>query len=115
MFEGIKDFDMVHKVLTRLEQSYEGTSNFKCVKLYIFKDKYAKFKMNNEKSALEMFHRLNVIMNELGGLGKKCKRCRLLTQVPLFIFQEIQDYSDHDVERIIEKTHSHTGIGRNQH
>ena len=39
--------------------------------LYIFKDKYAKFKMQDDESVPEMFHRLNVIVNELRNLGHK--------------------------------------------
>ena len=37
-------------MLQRLEDSYEGTSAVKEAKLYIFKDKYAKFKMLKDES-----------------------------------------------------------------
>lgn len=39
------------------------------LKLYIFKDKYIKFKMQEDESVHEMFHMLNIIVNELENLG----------------------------------------------
>jgi hypothetical protein len=44
VFESIKDLVFAHEVWKMLENSYHGTSRVKEVKLYIFKDKYAKFK-----------------------------------------------------------------------
>jgi hypothetical protein len=43
----------------------------KKAKLYIFKDKRAKFKMQGHESVSKMFHRLNIIVNELKNLGHK--------------------------------------------
>jgi hypothetical protein len=40
-------------------------------KLYIFKDKYAKFKMQEDENVLETFHRLNIFVTELRNLGHK--------------------------------------------
>ena len=68
---SIKDFNFAFQVGKRLEDSYEGTSEVKVAKLYIFKDKYAKFKMLEDESVSEMFHRLNVIVNEIRNLGHK--------------------------------------------
>jgi hypothetical protein len=65
VFESIKDLEFTHEVWKILEDPYEGTSVVKEAKLYIFKDKYAKFKMLEDKSMSEMFHRLNVIVNEV--------------------------------------------------
>jgi hypothetical protein len=54
-----------------LEETYEGTAAVKSAKLYILKDKLTSFKMKNDESILEMFHRLQVIVNDLKSLGEK--------------------------------------------
>ena len=59
VFKSIKDLEMAHHVRKRLEDSYEGTSVVNKSKLYIFKDKFVKFKMLKDESVLEMFHRLS--------------------------------------------------------
>ena len=41
--------------------------------LYILKDKLTSFKMKDDESILEMFHRLQVIVNDLKALGEKIK------------------------------------------
>jgi hypothetical protein len=45
-------------VWKRLEEIYKGTTAVKCVKLYILKDKLTSFKMKDDESIPEMFHRL---------------------------------------------------------
>jgi hypothetical protein len=40
-------------------------------KLYIFKEKYAKFKMQEVENVLETFHRLNIFVTEIRNLGHK--------------------------------------------
>ena len=65
VFEQIKVLEFAFQVWKRLEDSYEGTPAIKEAKLYIFKDKYAKFKMLEDESVPKMFHILNVIVNEL--------------------------------------------------
>ena len=44
---------------------------YKSAKLYILKDKLTSFKMKDDESILEMFHRLQVIINDLKALGEK--------------------------------------------
>jgi hypothetical protein len=56
-----------------LEETYEGTSAVKSAKLYLLKDKLTSFKMKDDESILEMFHRLQVIVNDLKALGEKNK------------------------------------------
>ena len=73
MFEQIKDLDRASKVWKRLEETYEGTSVVKSAKLYILKDKLTSFKMKEDESIPEMFHRLQVIVNDLKALGEKIK------------------------------------------
>jgi len=54
-----------------LEETYEGTPAVKSAKLCILKDKLTSFKMKDDESILEMFHRLQVIINDLKALGEK--------------------------------------------
>ena len=72
VFEQIKDCERA-KVWKRLEETYEGTPAVKSAKLYILKDKLTSFKMKEDESILEMFHRLQVIVNDLKALGEKIK------------------------------------------
>jgi hypothetical protein len=43
----------------------------KSAKLYMLKDKFSTFKMKDDESILEMFYRLQVIINDLKGLREK--------------------------------------------
>ena len=72
VFEQIKDCERA-KVWKRLEETYEGTPAVKSAKLYILKDKLTSFKMKDDESIPEMFHRLQVIVNDLKALGEKIK------------------------------------------
>ena len=54
-----------------MEETYEGTPAVKSAKLYILKDKLTCFKMKDDESIPKMFHRLQVIANDLKALGKK--------------------------------------------
>ena len=56
-----------------MEETYEGTPAVKSAKLYILKDKLTSFKMKDDESIPEMFHRLQVIVNDLEALGEKIK------------------------------------------
>ncbi|XP_066311094.1 uncharacterized protein [Miscanthus floridulus] len=71
VFEQIKDLERASKVWKRLEETYEGTMVVKSAKLYILKDKLTSFKMKDDESILEMFHRMQVIVNDLKSLGEK--------------------------------------------
>ena len=63
VFEQIKDLERASEVWERLEETYEGPPMVKSAKLYILKDKLTSFKMNDDESNSEMFHRLQVIIN----------------------------------------------------
>ena len=54
-------------------KKHEGTPTVKSAKLYILKDKLTSFKMKDDESIPEMFHRLQVIVNDLKALGEKIK------------------------------------------
>jgi hypothetical protein len=73
VFEQIKDPEKASEVWVRLEETYEGTSMVKTAKLYMLKDKLSNFKMKDDESILEMFYRLQVIINDLKSLGEKVK------------------------------------------
>jgi hypothetical protein len=71
VFEQIKDYEKVSKVWKRLEETYEGTSMVKSAKQYILKEKLTSFKMKDDESISKMFHRLQVIVNNLKTLEEK--------------------------------------------
>jgi hypothetical protein len=71
VFEQIKDLKKASEVWARLEETYEGTSTVKSAKLYMLKDKFSTFKMKDDESIPEMLYRLQVIVNDLKGLGEK--------------------------------------------
>ena len=70
-FEQIKNIEMAHEAWKKLEESFDGTQAMKGAKAYILKEKFASFKMKEDKSMLEMFHRLQVLVNGLKALGDK--------------------------------------------
>ena len=46
-------------------------TSVKSANLYILKDTLTSFRMKDDESILEMFHRLQVIVNDLKALGEK--------------------------------------------
>ena len=71
VFEQIKDLDRAGEVWKSLEETYEGTPAVKSAKLYILKDKLTSFKIKDDESIPKMYHRLQVIINDLKALGEK--------------------------------------------
>jgi hypothetical protein len=53
--------------------SFQGTKAIKGTKAYILKEKFASFKMKDDKSVLGMFHRMEVLVDDLKALGEKAK------------------------------------------
>ena len=53
----------------------------KSAKLYILKDKLTSFKMKEDESIPEMFHRLQVIVNDLKALGEKINNYNVSQQL----------------------------------
>jgi hypothetical protein len=72
-FEQIKNIEMAHEAWKKLEESFEGTQAVKGAKAYIIKEKSASFEMKEDKSVPEMFHRLQVLVNDLKALGEEVK------------------------------------------
>ena len=56
-----------------MKESFEGTQAVKGAKLYILKEKFASFKIKEDESVLKMFLRLQVLVNNLKGLGEEVK------------------------------------------
>jgi hypothetical protein len=73
VLEKVKDLEKASEVWTKLEETYEGTTMVKSVKLYMLKDKLSNFKMKDDELISEMFYRLQVIINDLKSLGEKVK------------------------------------------
>jgi hypothetical protein len=71
VFEQIKDCDGAYELWKRLEETYEGILTVKSANLYILKDKLTSFKMKDDESISEMFHHLQVIVNDLKALEEK--------------------------------------------
>ena len=72
-FEQIKNIEMAHEVWKKLEELFEGTQAVKGAEAYILKEKFASFKMKEDESVPEMFHRLQVLVNDLKALGEEVK------------------------------------------
>jgi hypothetical protein len=72
-FEQIKSIEMAHEAWKKLEESFESTQAVKGAKAYILKEKFASFKMKEDESVPEMFHRLQVLVNDLKVLGEEVK------------------------------------------
>ena len=72
-FEQIKNIERAHEAWKKLEESFEGTQAVKGAKAYILKEKFASFKMKEYESVPKMFHRLQVLVNDLKELGEEVK------------------------------------------
>ena len=71
IFEQIKNIEMAHDAWKKFEESFEGTKAMKGAKAYILKEKFASFKMKEDESVPDMFHRMEVLVNDLKALGEK--------------------------------------------
>jgi hypothetical protein len=54
-----------------LEESFEDTKAINGAKAYILKEKFASFKMKKDESVPDMFHQMEVIVNDLKALAEK--------------------------------------------
>jgi hypothetical protein len=70
-FQQIKGIEIAHDAWKKLEESFEGTKSIKGAKAYILKEKFASFKMKEDESVPEMFHRLEALVNDLKCLDEK--------------------------------------------
>ena len=72
-FEQIKNIERAHEAWKKLEESFEGTKAIKGAKAYILKEKFASFKMKEDGSVPDMFHQMEVLVNDLKSLGEEVK------------------------------------------
>jgi hypothetical protein len=70
-FEQIKSIEMANEAWKKLEESFEDTKAIKGAKAYILKEKFASFKMKEDESVMDIFHRMKVVVNDLKALGEK--------------------------------------------
>jgi hypothetical protein len=54
-----------------LEESFKITKALKSAKAYILKEKFASFKIKEDESVSDMFHRMEVLINDLKALNEK--------------------------------------------
>jgi hypothetical protein len=69
----VKNIEVAHDAWAKLEETFEGTEGTKTAKAYILQEKFYSFKMQEDESMPKMFHRLQVIVNELKALGEEVK------------------------------------------
>jgi hypothetical protein len=61
---------MAHEAWKKLDESFEGTKTIKGAKAYILKEKFT-IKMKEDESVPDIFHQMDVLVNELKALGEK--------------------------------------------
>ena len=69
----MKNITVAHDAWAKLEESFVGTEGIKTAKAYILQERLASFKIKEDESVAEMFHRMEVIVNELKALGEEVK------------------------------------------
>jgi hypothetical protein len=62
---------MAHEAWKKLEESFEGTKAIKGAKAYILKEKFTSFKIKEDESVPDIFHPMEVLVNDLKALGEK--------------------------------------------
>ncbi|XP_040379851.1 uncharacterized protein LOC121054417 [Oryza brachyantha] len=68
-FDRISNLETAYEIWVKLSEIHEGTSEYKDAKLHFLKVQYETFTMLPHKSVNDMYVRLNVIVNDLKGLG----------------------------------------------
>ena len=69
----VKSLTNANDIWKKLMKIHEGTSTVKEAKLYLLKGNFSEFTMKKDESIAEMFNRLNDIVNDLKGLGLRCR------------------------------------------
>ncbi|XP_066323162.1 uncharacterized protein [Miscanthus floridulus] len=64
---------MALNTIYNVKETYEGTKVVKSAKIYMLKNQLNNFKIKDDKTILELFYRLQVIINDLKSLGEKTK------------------------------------------
>nr|ABF97883.1 retrotransposon protein, putative, unclassified [Oryza sativa Japonica Group] len=68
-FDRVSNLETAYEIWNKLAEIHEGTSKYKDAKLHFLKIQYETFSMLPHESVNDMYGRLNVIVNDLKGLG----------------------------------------------
>nr|CAH66560.1 OSIGBa0113K06.6 [Oryza sativa] len=68
-FDRVSNLETAYEIWNKLAKIHEGTSEYKDAKLHFLKIQYETFSMLPHESVNDMYGRLNVIVNDLKGLG----------------------------------------------
>ncbi|XP_066166970.1 uncharacterized protein [Oryza sativa Japonica Group] len=68
-FDRVSSLETAYEIWNKLVEIHEGTSEYKDAKLHFLKIQYETFSMLPHESVNDMYGRLNVIVNDLKGLG----------------------------------------------
>nr|AAK50132.1 putative gag-pol polyprotein [Oryza sativa Japonica Group] len=68
-FDRVSNLETAYEIWNKLAEIHEGTSEYKDAKLHFLKIQYETFSMLPHESVNDMYGRLNVIVNDLKGLG----------------------------------------------
>ncbi|XP_066167038.1 uncharacterized protein [Oryza sativa Japonica Group] len=68
-FDRVSNLKTAYEIWNKLAEIHEGTSEYKDAKLHFLKIQYETFSMLPHESVNDMYGRLNVIVNDLKGLG----------------------------------------------
>ena len=70
-FNRIATLESANEIWTTLKNVHEGTSSVRESKIELLKGKLDRFVMNENETPSEMYNRLNLLVNEIKGLGNK--------------------------------------------
>jgi hypothetical protein len=65
----VSNLETAYEIWNKLAEIHEGTSEYKDAKLHFLKIQYETFSMLPHESVNDMYGRLNIIVNDLKGLG----------------------------------------------
>nr|CAD39343.2 OSJNBa0094O15.12 [Oryza sativa Japonica Group] len=68
-FDRVSNLETAYEIWNKLAEIHEGISEYKDAKLHFLKIQYETFSMLPHESVNDMYGRLNVIVNDLKGLG----------------------------------------------
>nr|AAO23081.1 putative copia-type retrotransposon protein [Oryza sativa Japonica Group]ABF96850.1 retrotransposon protein, putative, Ty1-copia subclass [Oryza sativa Japonica Group] len=68
-FDRVSNLESTYEIWNKLAEIHEGTSEYKDAKLHFLEIQYETFSMLPHESVNDMYGRLNVIVNDLKGLG----------------------------------------------
>ena len=70
-FNRVANLESAHEIWITLQNVHEGTSSVRKSKIELLKGKLDRFLMGENETPSEMYNRLNLLVNEIKGLGNK--------------------------------------------